>query len=63
MPEIYQRPTPLPKLSLYAHADVLRAVRQLAVDDDVQVQQILRAALREYLERRGHRFEDLTTGT
>lgn len=62
MPEPYQRPTPLPKLSLYAHDSVLRTVRLLAVEDGVQVQVILRKALAEYLARRGHRFEDLTTG-
>lgn len=63
MPEPYRRPTPLPKLSLYAHADVLRTVRILAVEDGVQAQVILRKALAEYLEKRGHRFSDLVTGT
>jgi len=63
MPNPYARPAPLPKLSLYAHDDVIRAVRLLAVEDGVMVQNILRDALREYLARRGHRFTDIAAGT
>lgn len=53
---------PLPKVTLYAHQDVLKAIRHLAVEDGVQAQEILRAAVRDYLERRGHAFIDLATG-
>lgn len=56
-------PKPLPKVTLYAHQDVLKAVRRLAVEDGVQAQEILRAAVRDYLATRGYHFADLTTGT
>ena len=52
----------LPKVTLYAHQDVLKAIRRLAVDDGVQAQEILRRAVRDYLATRGHHFTDLTTG-
>lgn len=52
----------LPKLTLYAHGDVLKAIRRIAVDDGVQAQVILRDAVRDYLAKRGHHFSDLTTG-
>lgn len=55
-------PPTLPKVTLYAHADVLKAVRRLAVEDGVQAQVILRKALQDYLASRGHHFTDLTTG-
>lgn len=57
-----ETPKSLPKVTLYAHADVLKAVRLLAVEDGVQAQEILRAAVRAYLAERGHHFTDLTTG-
>jgi hypothetical protein len=52
----------LPKVTLYAHADVLKALRRIAVEDGVQAQVILRRAVQEYLEKRGYTFRDLTTG-
>lgn len=52
----------LPKVTLYAHADVLKALRLVAVEDGVQAQEILRQAVRDYLATRGHVFEDLTLG-
>ena len=52
----------LPKVTLYAHQDVLKAIRRIAVEDGVQAQEILRAAVRDYLATRGYHFEDLTTG-
>lgn len=52
----------LPKVTLYAHQNVLKAIRRLAVDDGVQAQEILRRAVRDYLATRGHHFTDLTTG-
>ena len=55
-------PKTLPKVTLYAHGDVLKAIRRIAVDDGVQAQEILRRAVRDYLATRGHTFEDLTTG-
>lgn len=55
-------PTPLPKVTLYAHANVLKAIRLLAVEDGVQAQEILRRSIKEYLATRGHHFTDLTTG-
>lgn len=55
-------PPTLPKVTLYAHADVIKAVRRLAVEDGVQAQVILRRALKDYLASRGHHFTDLTTG-
>lgn len=55
-------PKTLPKVTLYAHQDVLKAIRRLAVDDGVQAQEILRQAVRDYLATRGHHFTDLTTG-
>jgi hypothetical protein len=55
-------PKTLPKVTLYAHADVLKALRLVAVEDGVQAQEILRRALRDYLATRGHTFTDLTTG-
>lgn len=55
-------PKTLPKVTLYAHAEVLRAIRLVAVEDGVQAQEILRAAVRDYLATRGHVFTDLTTG-
>lgn len=55
-------PKTLPKVTLYAHAKVLKAIRLLAAQDEVQAQEILRAAVREYLATRGHHFQDLTTG-
>ena len=55
-------PKTLPKVTLYAHQDVLKAIRRIAVDDGVQAQEILRRAVRDYLATRGHTFEDLTTG-
>lgn len=57
-----ETPKTLPKVTLYAHANVLKAVRLLAVEDGVQAQEILRAAVRDYLAKRGHTFNDLTTG-
>lgn len=56
-------PKTLPKVTLYAHKDVLKAVRLLAVEDGVQAQEILRTAVRDYLAARGHHFSDLTKGT
>lgn len=53
---------PLPKVTLYAHQDVLKSIRLLAVEDGVQAQEILRAAVRAYLAERGHAFTDLATG-
>lgn len=53
---------PLPKVTLYAHQDVLKSIRLLAVEDGVQAQEILRAAVRAYLAQRGHAFTDLATG-
>lgn len=53
---------PLPKVTLYAHKDVLTAIRVLAAKDGVQAQEILRTAMREYLEKRGEVFLDLATG-
>ena len=55
-------PKVLPKVTLYAHQDVLKALRLVAVEDGVQAQEILRRAVRDYLATRGHTFEDLTTG-
>ncbi|MCJ2059827.1 hypothetical protein MKL09_25265 [Methylobacterium sp. J-048] len=55
-------PRTLPKVTLYAHQDVLKAIRRLAVEDGVQAQEILRAAVRDYLATRGYHFTDLTTG-
>lgn len=55
-------PKTLPKVTLYAHKDVLKAVRLLAVEDGVQAQEILRTAVRDYLATRGHHFSDLTKG-
>ena len=55
-------PKTLPKVTLYAHADVLKALRLVAVEDGVQAQEILRRAVRDYLATRGHTFADLTTG-
>lgn len=55
-------PKTLPKVTLYAHQDVLTAIRRVAVDDGVQAQEILRRAVRDYLATRGYHFEDLTTG-
>ncbi len=55
-------PKTLPKVTLYAHSDVLKALRLVAVEDGVQAQEILRRALRDYLATRGHTFTDLTTG-
>jgi hypothetical protein len=52
----------LPKVTLYAHSEVLKAIRRIAVDDGVQAQVILRRAVQEYLDKRGYKFEDLTTG-
>lgn len=52
----------LPRLTLYAHADVVRAVRMVAAQDGVQAQEILRRAVRAYLRTRGHRFTDLSKG-
>ena len=52
----------LPKVTLYAHQDVLKALRLVAVEDGVQAQEILRRAVRDYLASRGHTFGDLTTG-
>ncbi|WP_342112188.1 hypothetical protein [Methylobacterium sp. SI9] len=52
----------LPKVTLYAHQDVLKALRMVAVQDGVQAQEILRRAVRDYLATRGHTFTDLTTG-
>ncbi len=67
IPEAAQAPKPaggkpLPKVTLYAHPDVLKAIRLLAVEDGKQAQEILRAAVRDYLAKRGHAFTDLTTG-
>lgn len=63
VPELVREaPKTLPKVTLYAHADVLKAIRLLAVEDGVQAQEILRAAVRDYLAKRGHTFTDLTTG-
>lgn len=56
------KPATLPKVTLYAHATVLKALRLVAVEDGVQAQEILRKAVRDYLATRGHHFEDLTTG-
>lgn len=56
-------PKTLPKVTLYAHEKVLKAIRLVAVEDGVQAQEILRAAVRDYLATRGHHFTDLTTGT
>ena len=53
---------PLPKVTLYAHKDVLTAIRVIAAKDGVQAQEILRTAVREYLAKRGELFTDLTTG-
>ena len=53
----------LPKVTLYAHAEVIKAIRLLAVQDGVQAQVILRRAVQQYLAERGHPFSDLTTGT
>ena len=53
---------PLPKVTLYAHKDVLTAIRVLAAKDGVQAQEILRTAMREYLAKRGEVFLDLATG-
>lgn len=61
-PSSRETPKTLPKVTLYAHANVLKAVRLLAVEDGVQAQEILRAAVRDYLATRGHHFTDLTTG-
>ena len=58
----YRRPDPLPKVSLYAHAEVMRALRIVAADDGVLVQALLREAVSDLLARRGYRFSDLTTG-
>lgn len=55
-------PKTLPKVTLYAHQDVLKALRLVAVEDGVQAQEILRRAVRDYLATRGHTFADLTTG-
>lgn len=55
-------PKTLPKVTLYAHEKVLKAIRLVAVEDGVQAQEILRAAVRDYLATRGHHFTDLTTG-
>lgn len=55
-------PKTLPKVTLYAHADVLKALRLVAVEDGVQVQEVLRRAVRDHLATRGHTFTDLTTG-
>lgn len=52
----------LPRLTLYAHADVVRAVRLVAALDGVQAQEILRRAVRAYLRTRGHSFTDLSKG-
>ena len=52
----------LPKVTLYAHASVLKALRLVAVEDGVQVQEVLRRAVRDHLATRGHTFTDLTTG-
>jgi hypothetical protein len=52
----------LPRLTLYAHADVVRAVRMVAAQDGVQAQEILRRAMRAYLRTRGHAFTDMTKG-
>lgn len=61
-PERAAGPKPLPKVTLYAHANVLKSIRLLAVEDGVQAQEILRRAMKDYLASRGHHFEDLTTG-
>ena len=53
----------LPRLTLYAHSDVVRAVRMVAAQDGVQAQEILRRAVRAYLRTRGHGFTDLSKGT
>lgn len=55
-------PKTLPKVTLYAHQNVLKALRLVAVEDGVQAQEILRRAVRDYLATRGHTFTDLTTG-
>jgi hypothetical protein len=57
-----EKPVTLPKMTLYAHAKVLKAVRLIAVEDGVQAQAILRDALRDYLAKRGHHFNDLASG-
>lgn len=57
-----EKPKTLPKVTLYAHEKVLKAIRLVAVEDGVQAQEILRAAVRDYLATRGHHFTDLTTG-
>jgi len=55
-------PKTLPKVTLYAHAEVLTAIRILAAKDGVQAQEILRRAVKAYLTERGEPFTDLTTG-
>ncbi|WP_342112004.1 hypothetical protein [Methylobacterium sp. SI9] len=59
-----RRPTraTLPRLTLYAHGEVVRAVRVVAAQDGVQAQEILRRAVRAYLRTRGHAFTDLSKG-
>ena len=61
-PKVASKAETLPKVTLYAHSEVLKAIRMLAVQDGVQAQVILRSAVQEYLEKRGHHFTDLTTG-
>lgn len=55
-------PATLPKLTLYAHAKVVKSIRLIAVEEGVQAQEIMRRAMMEYLKTQGHHFTDLTTG-